>query len=661
MIVLVLSAALLGPAGAHAAGVPAAHADTAGPLSWSAPTNLEFASGGEPTAIACLPGDLCLVGDDTGEVLYSTDPFDGPREWTAVAADATAGAQHAITGLACPTASLCVAVDDAGGVLTTSDPTGPAGGWTRTPVDPASAFTALSCVSATSCVAVDQAGDAWRTQSPAGGASAWTSAPTGAGGQLSAVSCPTTTFCAAVDHAGEVLTDTAPSATWTVTKISSEPLNAVSCASATLCVAGGTDTGAIASSAPTGGAVAWHAGPVDPNWGQPESVGSVTCVEPTSCLIGVDEGLYETDDPIGSTWSDAEGQLGVSFDPIALSCVAGANCAGVDDEGNFGAGTSDGLNLVQFEGDAPDLNGVSCPTADRCFIDDETGDILTATHPTGGLTAWPAAPSPIPGGGEDGDGNEPYALACPSASLCLTGFGYAQRGDAGETGPELAGYSTAPTARRPWHQFTLPPHHGGFSGVTCTSSLAVRRRRRRRSAVRLDSPIAAVELASGDAQRPPRLGVLSAPGPLPGATDDLSDARLLRPAEEWRHDRGLDRPGLRAGPLEAAGDQRRSHADRDRVCLGPALLRGRRRRDGARVDPADGRLELVDGRPGRGQAQRDRLPDPRPVRRGRGRRDRRYRVAHQRLTARRRFPKPFSDVGWDSTDHLRAAGRRRRR
>ena len=469
VLVLVLSAALLGPVGAHAAGVPAAHADTAGPLSWSAPTDLEFASSGEPTAIACLPGDLCLVGDDTGEVLYSTDPFDGPHAWTAVAADATAGAQHAITGLACPTAGLCVAVDDAGGVLTTTDPTGPAGGWTRTPVDPTSAFSALSCVSATSCVAVDQAGDAWRSQSPAGGASAWTSAPTGAGGPLSAVSCPTTTFCAAVDHAGEVLTDTAPSPNWTVTKISSEPLNAVSCASATLCVAGGTDTGAIASSAPTGGAVAWHAGPVDPNWGQPESVGSVTCVEPTSCLIGVDEGLYETDDPIGGTWSDAEGQLAVSFDPIALSCVAGANCAGVDDEGNFGAGTSDGLDLVQFEGDAPDLNGVSCPTADRCFIDDDTGNILTATHPTGGLAAWPAAPSPIPGGGADGDGNEPYALACPSASLCLTGFGYVQRGDAGETGPELAGYSTAPTAKTPWHQFTLPPHHGGFSGVTCTT------------------------------------------------------------------------------------------------------------------------------------------------------------------------------------------------
>jgi hypothetical protein len=453
VILLLTGCALLGPTDAHAAG----------PLTWSAPTNIEFASGGTPTAVACATADLCLVGDDAGDVLSATDPTGGPHAWTGAAVDVAAGSHHAITGLACPSTSLCVAVDDAGGVLTTSDPTGPAAAWTRAAVDPSSVFTGVSCASASYCVAVDEAGDAWSTRSPAGGVGAWVSADLHASGSLTAVSCPTDAFCAAVDHGGDVLTDTAQSPDWMVTKLTSHALDAVSCASATLCVAGGVKTGAISSSAPTSGAPAWRTQRITQDQGGPETVSSVGCSQPSTCLVGVESaGYYQTIDPIGGDWTPAGGEN--DFDPIALSCAPTGGCAGVDDEGDFGGLTANGLFGEQIEGAAPNLNGVSCPRADRCFADDDSGQLLTSKSPTRGSTSWSVS-SLIPGAEAD---NVPYQLACPSASLCLSGIGYDQRGDAGTTGPELAGVSTTPTVARSWRLFH-PSRHPGFNDITCTS------------------------------------------------------------------------------------------------------------------------------------------------------------------------------------------------
>ena len=465
VIGVIVLLALLGPAGARAAG----------PLTWSAPRNVEFASRGTPTAVACAAGDLCVVGDDAGYVLSTTEPTGGAQAWAGAAIDVHAGTHHAITGLACPSTTLCVAVDDAGGVLTTSDPTGPASAWARAKVDTSSAFTAVSCASVTDCVAVDKAGDAWSSATPAGGAAAWSSANIDDGGSLTAVSCPTDAFCAAADHAGNVLIDAAQSPTWTVTNLTSHVLNAVSCASATLCVAGGVKTGAISSSAPTSGAPAWHTLGITGNRGGPDTVSSVGCSAPSTCLAGVqDGGYYETDDPIGGSWTAAGGDDN-SFEPIAIGCDPQGACLGADEDGEVGGLTARGLFVGPIEGGAPDLAGVSCPQADRCYVDDDEGQILTSTVPTGDSTAW-AISSGIP---DAEDGNVPYDLACPSAALCLTGIGDEQRGDAGTTGPELAGISTNPEAPGSWHLFR-PSRHHGFYGISrarprpCASSSTTR-------------------------------------------------------------------------------------------------------------------------------------------------------------------------------------------
>ena len=415
--------------------------------------------------MACATANLCVVGDDAGYVLSATDPTGGAKAWTGAAIDIAGGTHHAISGLSCPSAALCVAVDDAGGILTTTDPTGPASGWSRVAVDASSPFTGVSCASASSCVAIDKSGAAWRTESPTGGAAAWVSTRTGAGGALTAVSCPTETFCAAVDAGGDVLTDTAPSTNWRATNLTSQALDAVSCASATLCVAGGTGTGALVSTTPAGGAAAWQATRITDLSGGPETVTAVACSAASSCVAGTTDGIYATDDPTAGPWSDEDNAE--EFDPIAVSCAPGGGCAGVDGDGDFGGLTASGVSVAQIEDGGTDLAGVSCPQAGRCFVDDDDGLILASTDPTGGSTSWSASsllPRP-----QQGSGDQPYGLACPSVSLCLTGIGYVQRGDAGETGPESGAVTTQPTGMAPWKLFGLP-HHSGFSGVSCTSA-----------------------------------------------------------------------------------------------------------------------------------------------------------------------------------------------
>jgi hypothetical protein len=456
--VLLAGLILLGASGARAAG----------PLTWSAPTDIEFASSGTPTAVACATADLCVAGDDTGALLSTTDPSGGAKAWTGGAVDVSGGTAHAITGLACPSTTLCVAVDDAGGVLTTTDPTGPASGWARVAVDTTSTFTGVSCGSVTWCVAVDKAGNAWSTQTPTAGAAAWMSTATGADGALTAIACPTDALCVATDHGGDVLTETAQSPSWAVTNLSPHALTTVACASVTLCLAGGIRTGALSSSAPTGGAAAWQAQRITHERGGPETVTAVACSQDATCVAGVQYGgLYATEDPIAGTWKTADGQFGNDFNPVALSCAPTGGCTGVDNEGNAGGLASGQFFDTQIEGDAPDLSGVACPQADRCFADDANGQILTSHDPAGGAASWTA--SILLPNAEEQESAVPYQLACPSVSLCLTGIGYDQRGDAGDTPAQTAAVSTHPAGTTPWTLFH-PFRRRGFIGVTCTSA-----------------------------------------------------------------------------------------------------------------------------------------------------------------------------------------------
>ncbi len=459
---LLVGLALLGPAGAFAAG----------PLSWSAPAQIDVQPSIDANSIysiSCPSAALCVAGDDAGNILSSTNPGGGRAAWSAAAVDVHTGGQFPIEGVSCPSATLCVAVDEGGAVLTSNNPTGGAAAWTRAGVDSGpAALSSVACPSVSSCVAVDTDGRAFTSASPAGGAATWVSQDIDGTNGLTSVSCPTTSFCAAVDDKGNVLTNTAPSPTWTVTHLTSRPLLSVSCASASLCIAA-DDNGVVwSSSAPTTGASAWHSAAVSSGVGMK----ALECEAPSFCVASGDAVHYSAN-PTGGSGAWTRVGSSFAFEPTALSCVGTSFCAAGDDNGDIAVSTSPttgaGWSPAQVDG-APTMYGVSCPRVNRCFADDDSGDILVSSHPTGGVSAWRATDV-----GSHHASESFYGLACPSVSLCVAPmdagpFGTSGSGGEGSYSKNPAGPPTS------WKAFGLlrgvdPVVHGFFDAGCAGASL----------------------------------------------------------------------------------------------------------------------------------------------------------------------------------------------
>ena len=459
---LLAGLALLGPAGAVAAG----------PLTWSAPAQIDLQPAIEASsiyAISCPSAVLCVAGDDAGNILSSTNPGGGRAAWSSAAVDVHTGGQFSIEGLSCPSTTLCVAVDEGGGVLTSINPTGGAAAWTRAAVDAgASGLSGIACPSVSSCVAVDGDGKAFASASPAGGAATWVSEDIDGTNSLSSVSCPTTSFCAAVDDKGNVLTATAPSTTWTVTHLTSRALLSVSCASASLCIAADDEGAVWSSSAPNTDASAWHSATVSDGVG----IKALECEAPSFCVATGDAIHYSANPTGGSAaWTKVGSRF--NFEPTALSCVGTSFCTAGDDDGDIAVSTSPttgaGWTPAQVDG-APTLLGVSCPQVTRCFADDDSGDILVSGHPTGGASAWRA----IDVGSHQSSGSF-YGLACPSVSLCVAPIDFGPYGTSGSGG--YGSYSKTPAgSATSWKTIALlrgadPVVHGFFNAGCAGTSL----------------------------------------------------------------------------------------------------------------------------------------------------------------------------------------------
>ena len=152
-------------------------------------------------------------------------------------------------------------------------------------------------------------------------------APVTPGPTVGGVSCPSSTLCVAVDSLGHVLTSTTPTSSsgWTITQVSTEPLNGVSCVSSTLCVAVGFGGTVLSSTNPTGGAGAWHAVTVGST-----TLTAVSCASTALCAAGSATGsMISTTQPTGaaSTWHATSSG---STEPItSLTCKTGA-CLGTN-------------------------------------------------------------------------------------------------------------------------------------------------------------------------------------------------------------------------------------------------------------------------------------------------------------------------------------------
>ncbi|HLI15797.1 MAG TPA: hypothetical protein VKV23_07085 [Acidimicrobiales bacterium] len=329
-----LLAVALGLGGAAVALLGAPRASAA--PSWGPPTSIDQASS-IITALACPSSTLCVAGDDTGNILYSTD---GAATWTRVNVDGT----NTITSISCPSTGLCVAVDNNSSVLFSTDPA--SSSWTTVPtVDTYSRdITSISCPSTDLCVFVDAQWRAFFSTTPTGQSSAWSldnaeswdtlttsafssiSCPSSAlcvvGGQWSsqlspadvfastqptnttsstawidvgdvdgknmvtAVSCPSTSLCVAGDNAGNILTangDPTNEVNWsTASSVASSKITAISCPTTSFCVA--TDVGGqvLVSDNPSAGGSSWTASVVDPG----QALTSLACASTSFCVAG---------------------------------------------------------------------------------------------------------------------------------------------------------------------------------------------------------------------------------------------------------------------------------------------------------------------------------------------------------------------------------------
>jgi hypothetical protein len=166
--------------------------------------------------VACPSTSLCITTDgsfESGNYFYgSTEPAGGFNTWKITGTDTNyspGGAESG--GAACPSTELCVMGDNTGHVLTTTKPA--EGPWTNTNLPTTTSLrgiTGLSCASTSFCVAVDAGGEAITTTDPAGGENAWTPADVDGTNLMTAVSCPTTSFCVATDDNGKVIVSSEP-------------------------------------------------------------------------------------------------------------------------------------------------------------------------------------------------------------------------------------------------------------------------------------------------------------------------------------------------------------------------------------------------------------------------------------------------------------------
>ena len=89
-------------------------------LTWAAPVRVDNPAsfhGVGLVGVSCVSSGLCVVADDNGNVVTSTNPTGGPSAWTVTNVDVSVSPNSngpRLIGVSCPTSSLCVAVDSAG-------------------------------------------------------------------------------------------------------------------------------------------------------------------------------------------------------------------------------------------------------------------------------------------------------------------------------------------------------------------------------------------------------------------------------------------------------------------------------------------------------------------------------------------------------------------
>jgi hypothetical protein len=295
------------------------------------------------SGVSCPAASRCFAVDHSGHVFISADPQAGAPPWRAVRIDRTAE----LVGIACPTTGLCLAIDRKGGVLSSTDPSGGPSAWSRVQLFSGSALlTAITCPSARLCLAAGS--DLFTTTDPTGGARAWKAAGLRAG--LTTVACASVKLCAAGDLGGTVWSSSAPAGGASAWHRVYEPdtgeetsgVFGLSCPSLGLCVVAYNDQyqdyigGNIsASTDPTGPSSTWQPQRSWDTLGTRYTLGPLVCASTSLCLAVNGNGFFTSTTPTGgpSAWGASEPDL--AGDMTAVSCLHNTTtCVAVDDTGH---------------------------------------------------------------------------------------------------------------------------------------------------------------------------------------------------------------------------------------------------------------------------------------------------------------------------------------
>jgi len=429
---------------------------------------------------SCASKSVCVLVDNDGNVVTSSDPLGGSRHWRQFRIWSSGAI--ATPSISCPTSRLCVA-SGSFGVVVAKRPAAGRSAWRRSTVPASQSGGPVSCASVHLCVLAD--GDILSTSHPARSGGGWQAVNLGLGYTgLSAVDCPTSSLCFAAGQDSRLLSTTHPAGgagAWNQpgTEIATPgDLTSLSCDTSTFCA--GTPffpaeivVGDLASAS----SQPWTVGPrLGDGFQQSDD-----CPAEDLCVAGGFQGdvLTSTDPTAGpAAWTSTElnppgpcSRGGCSYEPIgAISCPASSFCAATDGSHFWESSDPTGGRSAWVSSKLPfSASLIDCPDASMCVVA-SNGEVAATSDPSTPDPTWITQPLPTTPPTPVANGPalpvDLRGLSCVSDQLCVavdSSGGYAFSGDPAQAPePWSATQIDAPTR----YALTGPV---SLTGVSCAS------------------------------------------------------------------------------------------------------------------------------------------------------------------------------------------------
>ncbi len=405
--------------------------------------------------VGCISSVLCGAVDSAGNFLFSSNAFTSTPTWDITEIDQTSAnppVRVGLTGLSCPSSTWCGAVDQSGNFLFSQNPFDRSPKWTSYNIDGGSQLTSLACVAQSpfySCVASDVYGNLLVSTNPGNGAGSWSTIRIASSTNISSVTCPTSNECVAVSTQGKSLVNTdlptdPGSSSWVQSPTNDLGASSVSCPTESSCFLV-DNQGVIEEDLNTNSQQAsqWSQVGLD----RTSPVSSIACSSPGNCVAssGPDLATGSQVNTTSPSWS--QGTLGYASTQTestvnSIACPSSQLCVGVDSTGDvlFSENPTQGAssyNIYDIDLSTP-INSVSCPNSTLCVAGDQRGNILVSSDPIGAASAWSSIYAD--------PGHSIVSVSCPSTLLCIA---------IDDEGNVLE--STDPTSQSPvgWSKFNL--------------------------------------------------------------------------------------------------------------------------------------------------------------------------------------------------------------